>query len=365
MKKILIFTLGFILALTSLAADWKKVTADFFSKNHNYEQAGKYLETHLEAIPAIDKPTALLVLCFICKEIEDILNEERWLAAYFEKFATAEPDYSFLDIRTAAHIYEYLNRWKKKYPQLKSIAVNQSSAVIGYFSAPEKIKIDLDIGSAAELIISSQGTGVLYQGYLNTGMNTIELTLSGELLKNNENVWQIALHSGVIEIKKKVILSARFDIPANVIFNPQQGNLSIREKEFRPQEKKEMLIVSSRKLESKNIFKKVLLPGGLGLLTLLLNRRLIHHRLQQQLPETDSRSFLYALDSTSLVLSCGLTLKGVLNFLSAFKKQTSKTEKIILLAENIAYNRQLQEEIALAKENIMIRFTILATENNP
>lgn len=359
-KSILGAALIMLLFLLPLMGDWKEDVRDYFQKAHEYENIVKYLESQLINIPFNEKPLAIIILCYAYGELGDIVNEEKWATELFENYDAGDPDFVFLSRSVGVKIYEYFQQWKRRYPGIKTINIDEQSQRIRYFAPPGKFYLDIEAGAPCEITIldmDNQGA-VIYAGYLTRGSNTIGFPFVDHLKKQSESVLDMVLKSGTMERKKRFILSAAYHYPEEVKFEPLSGEIAIIGNEFKQESSREVSLVTRRYFDKKSFKKKAVPHLAMGVAIYLLDVLVVKKTLDKSSTEPRAKALMNGIDKTATVLAVGISLKGLVHIFRSFKKEKKETVKIILDPEAILYNILLEKEIQRVKENIFVTYLI-------
>jgi hypothetical protein len=359
-KSILGAALIMLLFLLPLKGDWKEDVRDYFQKAHEYENIVKYLESQLKNIPFNEKPLAIIILCYAYGEMTDVVNEEKWATELFENYDAGDPDFVFLSRSAGVKIYEYFQQWKRRYPAVKTIDIDEQSQRIRYFDPPGKFYLDIEAGAPCEITIldmDNQGA-VIYAGYLTRGSNTIGFPFVDHLKKQSESVLEMVLKSGTIERKKRFILSADYHFPGEVKFDPLSGNTTISGKEFKQESSREVGVETRRYFDKKSLKKKAVPHLAIGVAIYLVDVLVVKKTLNKVSTEPRAKALMNGIDKTATVLAVGISLKGLVQVFRSFKKEKKETVTTILDPGAVQYNNALQREIQRAKENIFITYRL-------
>ncbi|NIM14024.1 MAG: hypothetical protein GTO45_18415 [Candidatus Aminicenantes bacterium] len=359
-----VFLLIFILSLP-LKGDWKKDIRDYFSKAHEYDKIVTYLEENLPDIPVNKRPPAIIILCFAYSEMGDTVNEEKWVSELFENYDVGDPDFSFLSRKERVKIYEYLQRWKRRYPGVNKIIVDIESQKIRYFNPPAKFLIDIDSRAPSEITLVNldKNREIIYAGYLKQGPNTIGFPFDDFLEKRKETRLEMVLKSGSIELKKTIVLAAEYHYPEHVKFDPLEGKIAIIGKEFKKETSEETITETQRYFDKKNFVKNAVFPLAVGCALYLLDSLVVRSALNRESTTAESKALLNGIDKTSTVVVIGFSLKGLIHVFRSFKKEKKVTVKTVTHADAVSYNNTLRKQIREAKENIFVTFAIKFIQN--
>ena len=357
-KSILAAAVIMLLFLLPLKGDWKKDVREYFDKAHEYENIAKYLETCLEDIPNNEKPLAIIILCYACGEMRDVVNEEKWATELFENYDAGDPDFVFLSRSAGVKIYEYFQQWKRRYPGIKTIHIDEQSQRIRYFDPPGKFYLDIDAGAPCEvtiLDIDNQGA-VIYAGYLTRGANTIGFPFVDHLKRHNETLLEMVLKSGTIERKKRFILSAAYRYPVTIKFEPLSGEIAIIGKEFMRESSEEISHETQRYFDKKSFKKRAVPHLAIGVALYLLDVLVVKKTLNRQSSEPGTKALMNGIDKSATVLAVGISLKGLVHVFRSFKKEKKETIKTITDPGAVQHNNALRGEIQKAKEHIFVTY---------
>lgn len=340
--------------------NWKEAVAGYFKKAHDYESTAAYLEKRLETIADQEKPAAIILLCFSYKALGNAVGEEKWLARYFKVHETAEPDFRFLNRSDQVKLYEYLGGWKRMYPGIRSVAIHKDCERTRYFMAPERFKLDIHTRAPCGLEVFTTGKlrETLYSGYLEEGKNTVGLAFKKRLKQDNETGLELVLKSGSIRVKHPLTLTAAFQFPAHVTFDPQTGQIVITGEQFK-KEKTEETIFETRKYFDKTYFFKKAVPYlAVGAGVLVVDRLAIYPASTRQSASPNSRAFMNGLDKTALVMGAGISLKGVVHLFKSFKKEKKARKRTVVHQDAIQFNNQLKSRIVEAEKDVFVVFNL-------
>lgn len=357
-KSILAGAVIMLLFLLPLKGDWKKDVREYFDKAHEYENIVKYLETHLEDISNNEKPLAIIILCYAYGEMGDVVNEEKWAAELFENHDPGDPDFVFLSRSEGIKIYEYLQQWKRRYPGIKTININEQSQRIGYFDPPEKFYLDMEASAPCEVTIFNVDNqrAVIYAGYLTRGGNAIGFPFVDHLKRHKEILLEMVLKSGTIERKKRFILSAAYHYPEIIKFEPREGKIVIIGKEFKQETSREISHEAQRYFDKKSFKKRAVPHLAIGVALYLLDALVVKKTLNRQSSEPGTKALMNGIDKASIVLAIGISLKGLVHIVRCFKKEKKETIKTITDAGAVQHNNALRREIQKAKKHVYVTY---------
>ncbi len=359
-KSILAAAVFMLFFLLPLKGDWKEDVRDYFQKALEYENIVKYLESRLENIPNNEKPLAIIILCYAYGELGDVVNEEKWATELFENYDAGDPDFVFLSRSAGVKIYEYFQQWKRRYPGIKTIDIDEQSQRIRYFAPPGKFYLDIEASAPCEITIldmDNQGA-VIYAGYLTRGSNTIGFPFVDHLKKQSESVLEMVLKSGTMERKKRFILSTAYHYPEEVKFDPLSGEIAIIGKEFKQESSREVSHETQRYFDKKNFKKKAVPHLAVGVAIYLVDVLVVKKTLNRGSSEPRAKALMNGIDKTATVLAVGFSLKGLVHIFRSFKKVKKETVKTILDPEAILFNILLKKEIQGVKENIFVTYRL-------
>jgi hypothetical protein len=359
-----LFLLIFILSLP-LKGDWKKDIRDYFSKAHEYDKIAAYLEENLSVIPVNERSLAIAILCFDYNEMGDTVNEGKWVSELFDNYDVGDPDFSFLNRNERVKIYEYLQRWKRRYPGVNKIIVDIESQKIRYFNPPTKFLINIDARAPSEitLVNMDKNREIIYAGYLKQGPNTISFPFDEFLEKRKETRLEMVLKSGSIELKKTIMLGATYQYPDQVKFDPLEGKIAIIDKEFKKETSEETITKTQRYFDKKNFIKKAVVPLAVGCALYLLDSMVVRSALNRDSTTAESKALMNGIDKTSIVVAIGFSLKGLIHIFRSFKKEKKVTVKTATHTDAVNFNNTLRQQIQEAKEKIFVTFALKFIQN--
>jgi hypothetical protein len=354
---------GVVFSSGPVPAEWQKETRACFEKAHEYDRLARYLERRLKDIAAPDQPEAIIILSYAYRQLEDAVNEKKWVSRYFEAHRDRELDLSFLAPRERVRLFEYLHRWERRFPGVTAVRVNPSSWKIAYYSPPPSISLDIQAVAPSEITVLTDNGEALYKGYLKKGLNTIQLSIPPAFVRQTRHPLTLRLENQSVEVQKQVILSGRFQVPENVEFNPARGALSIREKQFKPEQTRTIVRETRRYFDKAYFRKKVLFHLGIGAGLFLVNRLAFYPGAHGDPGSSSNRALLSGLDKTSTVMAVGFSLKGILHIFKSFKKEYREKPLIIPHPGAAAYNRELEQQIQRARTRVSVSYRILRMES--
>lgn len=359
-KSILAAAVIMLLFLLPLKGDWKKDVREYFDKAHEYENIVKYLETNLEDIPNKEKPLAIIILCYAYGEMGDVVNEEKWAAELFENHDPGDPDFVFLSRSEGVKIYEYLQQWKRRYPGIKTININEQSQRMGYFDPPEKFYLDIEASAPCEVTILDidNQRAVIYAGYLTRGGNTIGFPFVDHLKRHKETLLEMVLKSGTIERKKRFILSVDYHYPETIKFDPLSGKIAIIGKEFKQESSQEIILETQRYFDKKSFKKRAVPHLAIGVAIYLLDVLVVKKTLNRESSEPGTKALMNGIDKAAIVLAIGISLKGLVHIFRSFKREKKETIKTITDPDAVRHNNALRSEIQKAKEHIFVTYRL-------
>ncbi|MGD2092935.1 MAG: hypothetical protein PVH61_42625 [Candidatus Aminicenantes bacterium] len=359
-KSVLAAAVVMLFFLLPLRGDWKGDVRDYFQKAHEYENMVKYLETQLENIPKNEKALAIIILCYAYGEMGDVVNEEKWATELFENYEPGDPEFVFLSRSEGVKIYEYLQQWKRRYPGIKTININEQSQRIRYFGAPEKFYLDIEARAPCEVTIVDidHQRAVLYAGYLTRGSNTIGFSFAHHLESQKETLLEMVLKSGTIERKKRLVLEAAYHYPEAIKFEPKEGKIAIMGKEFKQESSEEISHETQRYFDKKSFKKKAVPHLAIGVALYLLDLLVVKKTLNRESSEPETKALMNGIDKAATVLALGISLKGLVQVFRSFKKEKKETVKTINDPEAVQHNNALRREIQEAKENIFVTYRL-------
>lgn len=351
--------IGLAMALVG-QVNWQEMVADFFKKAHDFESTVRYLETQLPGIPVTQQPAAVLILCYSYKELGNSVGEEKWLIRYFKDYELAEPGLSFLDRNDQVKIWEYLGGWKRVFPGMKNVTMNQGSRKIPYFRPPTHISLDIETRApcAVEVVTTDIKRETLYSGYLEGGTNTIGLRLVDRLKQNTGTPLEIILKSGSMILKYQLVLTASFQFPGLVTFDPQTGEIVIKGEMFQNESSEEVKVKTRKYFDKGTFFKKAVPFLAVGSGVLLLDRLVVHPGVNRETASSHTRAFMNGLDQTSLVMGAGISLKGLIYLFRSFKTKKETRTQTIYHPEAVRYNEELRRRILDAEKGIYVLFDL-------
>ncbi|UCH97411.1 MAG: hypothetical protein JSV88_11315 [Candidatus Aminicenantes bacterium] len=346
--------------LVPLRGDWKNDIGKYFHKAHEYENIVKYLEANLENIPTNEKSLAIIILCYAYREMGDMVNEEKWVAELFENYKVGDPDFMFLSRNEGVKVYEYFQQWKRRYPGVKAIDINKQSERILYFNPPGKFYLDIRASAPCEITIVNLDNQreVLYSGYLTQGPNTIGFPFVDGLKKQNETLLEMVLKSGTIERKRTIVLGAAYQYPETIKFEPREGKIAVRGKEFKEETSREISRETRGYYDKKHFLEKAVPHLAAGLALYLLDALVVRNTLNRESSGPGTKALMNGIDKGATVLAIGFSLKGLIHVFRSFKKEKKETVKIITNPDAVQHNNALRREIQKAKENIFVTYRL-------
>ena len=357
-KKILCLLLLQVFVI-GMSANWKTQIGQYLKKAHDYDKLAAYLEAGMAHIPVGEKHQAVIILSYAYKEIGDSVNEKKWITRYFENYDLSDPGIHFLDPEVNVKLFEYRDRWLRKYPKLNAIAVNDSSKKVRYFAPPANLILDIDIRAPVETVIHNSKMEVIYTRYLHKGLNTVKLPFAADF-KQKENRLFLLLKTGAIELNKTIILRAGYDYPETLTFDPESGYIAIEGKEFKKEESQEIDYETRKYFDKKHFFKKALLPIGIGCALTTVSVLLLQPMAEGENRTARQRAFYDGADKAAAALTIGISLKGILNVFRSFKKETKRKVRTVINPEAAAFNETLRQQIEKAKLNVFITYKLIS-----
>jgi len=340
-------------------SDWRGRVVYYLQKAGEFAKLSAYLERILPAVPEPDKPDVLLLLCYAGGQAGDWVMEKKWLDRYMADFRGLEPELQFLNRRERVKVFEYIQRRLSRYPGVKSVQVGDKSRRVHYFFVPATFYLDVDAYAPSEVTVTV-GNQVLYSGYLDKGMNTLPLPFEPAFKQSAANRLLIGLKNQSIEVSKAVVLTARFHYPAGMRFDPLTGETAFTDREFKAEESRQVLRETRRYFDKKHFMKKALPALGIGIAGTLLDRLAFAPAVDGDNATPGSRAVLNGLSKTTLVVSVGFSLKGIVSVVKSFKKDVTHRELRVKDPEAAAYNSQLKKELEEARQKVSITYSILA-----
>lgn len=359
-KSVLAAAVIMLLFLLPLKGDWKEDVRDYFQKAHEYENIIKYLETQLENIPNNEKPLSIIILCYAYGETGDVVNEEKWATELFENYDPGDPNFIFLSKSEGVKIYEYFQQWKRRYPVIKIISINQQSQRIRYFTPPEKFYLDIEASAPCEVTILDidNQRAVIYAGYLTRGSNTIGFSFADHLKRHNETLLEMVLKSAAIERRKRIILSVAYHYPEVIKFDPLSGKIAIIGKEFKQESSQKISHERQRYFDKKRLKKRAVPHLAIGVALYLLDVLVVKKTLNRQSSEPGTKALMNGIDKAAIVLAIGISLKGLVHVARSFKREKKETIKTIINPGAVQHNNALRREIRRAKDHIFVTYRL-------
>ena len=361
-----VFVLFFIFCSLSLRGDgdWKKDVGHFFKKAHEFHNIAKYLEENLADVPDREKPAAIIILCYTYKKLENTVNEEKWLNRYFEKYQAGSPDFPFLSRTERVRVFEYIERWHRKYPKLKGLRIAENSTRLPYFDPPAVFILTMEMNAPAEITITNHRKETIYSGYVNQGTNTIEIPFQSDFQKRAKNRLDTRLKTGSIEIENTVTLVSQCDYPGHMEFNREDGRVSVKGESFKEEQTTEVTVETKRYFDKKYFMKKAVVCIALGSAVYLFNRTVIHNQLNREDASPDSKALMNGINKSANVVTIGLSLKGILHIVKSFKRKEVKKEKTVHHKGAAAHNELLRRLILEARKKIFINYQLKRSANH-
>jgi hypothetical protein len=343
-----------------LSADWKKDIQPYFEKVYQYDAVVKYLETNMPQIPAAEKSQAIIILCYAYGEKGDRVSEEKWVGQLFEIFGVSDPDLEFLSPRLRVKIYEYVQRWKRRYPGIKAIHISRRSRDIEYFEPPQMLYLDIGALAPSEITVVNidKNRQTIFSGLLQKGLNTVAIPFDPLFMKQKETQLEIRLKSGFIQSTRKVLIYTDYRYPPGIRFEPISGTVALMGMDFKAEQSTNTYTEIHRYFDKKHFRKKALIHLAIGTGLILLDLLAVRNTMNADSTSPKTKALMNGIDKTATAFSIGLSLKGIIHIFRSFKKETREVTRTTQQPEAVTYNNRLRQKIREARKKIGVSFRL-------
>jgi hypothetical protein len=201
-KRIAASLLFFLAVGLAAAADWKTELLTRLGSRPDYRQAREYLAGRVSSLEGADRQVAEALLAYLAGKLGESTAEQDLIAAYFDKYADADPEFGFLDEVTLRDFMVFWARWKKSFPlvsDLNFLARRGSSAQ----GLPAGLEVGLELMCDAYYKISL-GPYALEGGFWSRGFHIVTLPAAGLFERSGNYEFALDLKAGDVTVRKPI-----------------------------------------------------------------------------------------------------------------------------------------------------------------
>ncbi len=352
MKRIFFILLFLAVSFISFA-DWKANVKEYWDTFEDYTHIINYLEKNFSNIPLQDRPAALGILAFSYNMGGNDEGEIRAVKKLFHEYNYNSISPEFLGLSGRIKIFDFIERWKKKFPGIYKIQIAKRDRLFCFFNPPKNIIVNMHSLAASEIEVKKLPDENGIKFFLNEGRNSISLPLKYIDIKKAETSLIMKIKCGMITESKQLILKKEYKYPGELIFFPEEANIRFTDRNFKPETYNSPSTETKKYFNKKGLLGKFVLPAGAGITLFLANRLIISPALNNN-PSPQSGIILYSAQKSINILSAGLVVKGLIGFIKLFK--TEKTTKILTKTDEkaVKYNKLLRRILKKKKKDVFV-----------
>jgi len=184
------------------AADWKSEFLSLLSPRPDYAKAREYLTGKAGGLDGADRQVAEALLPYLAGKAGAAAEERDLIAAYFDKYGDADPEFGFLDETTLRDFITFWARWKKAFPLVTDVnfLVRNGAAAAGL---PAGLEVGLELMCDAYYKISL-GPYALEGGFWNRGFHIMTLPAAGLFERSGTYEFDLDLRAGDLVVRKPI-----------------------------------------------------------------------------------------------------------------------------------------------------------------
>jgi len=358
MKKILTITLILFLSLFSYS-EWKNKISEYWDDYEDFSSIIRYLERDIEKISKVERAEALAILSYAYKNENNIAGEVSCIKKLFMmfKFKSISPD--FLDLSARMKIFDYIERWKKVFPEISGVEFCNIDDGLSYFSPPEFINLKIYSSTSAGMKLIDSLNRVVFSVFLKSGKNLVKIPMKIVEVTNNITKFTINVYSGSVSINYKFTVEKEYKIPLGINFNPNLGFVKLIDRNFKKESKKIVKKEGRRYFDKKMFLKKSLIPLGVGITFFCVGNFLTNSETVSP-DKFVSRQSLWSFGKSSKYFGVGFSIKSIVDLIRSFKKINTYKVYFVEDPDSIHYNNLLRK--ILKKKKMLIRVKLKLTK---
>lgn len=268
-------------------------------------------------------------------------QEVFWIKEYFERYNGNEIKGFGLKQNREIYLFDFLDRWKEKYPGVKNIYLIKKE--YEYKKEPKYLEIKLILKNICKYNLSNKI--INKNGFFKKGEN---------ILKMIEGKNSLIVKNGVFEIKKIINIKKTIDIPEKLEL--KNGHIKLKGKEFKKEYLEKTEVKTIKKFDKKKFLKSSLTPGLIGIGSIVINR-FTFDKNSNKYPS--SRGLSIGVD----VFGIAMVVKGIKSYFSCIKKRKEKVINREKVKGAQIYNMYLKSLIKKERKKIKVRYTVKIGEN--
>ncbi len=187
------------------AADWKSEFLSLLSPRPDYVKAREYLAGKVGGLEGADRQVAEALLPYLAGKAGAAAEERELIAAYFDKYGDADPEFGFLDEVTLRDFMTFWARWKKAFPLVMDVnfLIRNGAAASGL---PAGLEVGLELMCDAYYKVSL-GPYALEGGFWNRGFHILNLPAAGLFERSGTYEFDLDLRAGDLVVRKPIRLA--------------------------------------------------------------------------------------------------------------------------------------------------------------
>ncbi|HVP90209.1 MAG TPA: hypothetical protein VMS75_03225 [Terriglobales bacterium] len=184
------------------AADWKSEFLSLLGPRPDYAKAREYLAGKVGGLEGADRQVAEALLPYLAGKAGAAAEERELLAAYFDKYGDADPEFGFLDEGTLRDFMTFWARWKKAFPLVTDVSflVRTGAAASGL---PAGLEVGLELMCDAFYKVSL-GPFSLEGGFWSRGFHILTLPAAGLFERSGTYEFDLDLKAGDLVVRKPI-----------------------------------------------------------------------------------------------------------------------------------------------------------------
>ncbi len=360
LKKGMIF---FICSLfvSQLSADWKRQAAVQAADEKQYPLLIESLQKEFDGIPDAGKAVVCLLIGYCQSRLPDPRAELLWMRKYLEEFRAADVDLGFLPPTIRQKIRKFKLSWQQDFPVLWELAPAVEHAEFAFFDPPSVLNLRLQVSLPCDFQLFSREGGLLVQGVLGKGVETVQMPLAADFRKTASHHFRLRLtlrHAPEKTVEKYFTVELQYICPENTSFDPLTAELKLNGREFQPESRTETRVVSRRTHFDKAVFKKDILKSFLvGTGFFVISSTLLKSTIDNPDTSLYAKSALYGTRRAFNLAGFAFSLSALSRLPRAFKRERISEEITLDIPEARAANEALRQDLEQARKQVRVKLS--------
>ena len=166
---------------------------------------------------------------------------------------------------------------------------------------------------------------MLAQGVLTKEVRSVAVPLTADFCRIPSHGFRLLLtlrHAPEKTIEKYFVIELGYLFPEDVIFDPQNAEMKLKDRELLPESKSETIVISRKTRFDKKLFKKTVLKNFLiGTAFFVINSSLLTSAIDNPDTSLSAKAALYGTGKTFKLAGIGFSLAALSQLPRVFKRK--------------------------------------------